>query len=383
MNSDPLLEISELSVRFPKDDNPDVEAVDDMHIQLQSGSIHGLVGESGSGKSVTAKSVMRLLDTAVIEADTFAYRDENLLEKSEREMQTIRGGEIAMVFQDSLSALNPVISVGEQVAEVVRHHGNLDESTGLVSELRRKYITGTDKSAESWQRAIELLDTVGIPDPEQIATEYPHQLSGGQRQRVMIAQALAGNPSLIVADEPTTALDVTVEANILAELKHLAEEFNIAILLITHDLGVVAETCDKVTVMYSGSVMEQADTDQLFQNPQHPYTAGLLNSIPKSDDGESQELMTIPGSAPAPTERPRGCPFRDRCPVEFDACSEPIVERDITLTHSSYCHLHNGDRDSQELTSIWLSGETATTADSHTETVPVSSTPVEEDSNSR
>ena len=353
MSSNSLLEINDLHVSFPKEESSDVKAVDGVDLEVNPGSIHGLVGESGSGKSVTAKSVMKLLDNATIEAEKFVYKGESLLTKSKKEMQTIRGGEIAMVFQDSLSALNPVISVGEQIAEVVRQHGDVDESTDLFSELRRKYITGTSTQAGSWQRAVELLDTVGIPDPGEIANKYPHQLSGGQRQRVMIAQALAGNPSLIIADEPTTALDVTVEANILQELNDLAEEFNVSILLITHDLGVVAETCDTVTVMYSGSVMENSNTRQLFNNPKHPYTKGLLNSIPKYDHVSGEELTTIPGSAPDPTERPSGCPFRDRCPAEFEACSEPITEHDLGQSHVSYCHLHNGEHSNQEYSINW------------------------------
>ncbi|MFB6255979.1 MAG: ABC transporter ATP-binding protein, partial [Haloplanus sp.] len=194
----------------------------------------------------------------------------------------------------------------------------------------------------SWRRAVELLETVGIADPEEIATSYPHQLSGGQRQRVMIASALGGDPSLIVADEPTTALDVTVEAGILDELRRLCAEFGVAILLITHDLGVVAETCDSVTVMYSGSVMERGTTEALFENPAHPYTKGLLRSIPggPSTDGE---LTTIPGSAPEPAERPTGCPFRDRCPAAVDACSEPLPKYTVDEGHVAHCHLHTED----------------------------------------
>lgn len=373
MSESPLLDISELEITFPKEDAPDVHAVDGVDLQVEPGTIHGLVGESGSGKSVTAKSVIRLLDDGVVEAERFSYRGEGLLDKSEREMQAIRGGEIGMVFQDSLSALNPVISVGEQVAEVVRHHGDVDESTGLLSELRRKYVTGTDKQSESWRRAVELLETVGIPDPEQRATEYPHQLSGGQRQRVMIAQALAGDPSLIIADEPTTALDVTVEANILEELENLAAEFDIAILLITHDLGVVAETCDTVTVMYSGSVMEHAPTDQLFDNPRHPYTRGLLNSIPKYENVEGKQLATIPGAAPDPTDRPSGCPFRDRCPAEFEACSEPLPEAEVSLNHMSHCHLHDSQHSGRDVDDLWTDNETDRTAEAETPSARVGS----------
>ena len=335
--TEPLLDIANLGVSFPDGDGPDVRAVEDVSLTVRAGEVHGLVGESGSGKSVTARTVLRLLDDAEITADRLHYQGTDLLDRSEAEMRSIRGADVGMIFQDALSALNPVMTVGEQVAEVVRHHGDVDESSGLLSELRRKYVTGTSDASESWQRAVELLETVGIPDPAERAAEYPHQLSGGQRQRVMIAGALAGDPSLIIADEPTTALDVTVEADILDELRSLCDELGVAVLLITHDLGVVAETCDRVTVMYSGSVMERGPTDRLFENPQHPYTQGLLRSIPEyaaSDD----ELTTIPGSAPDPRERPDGCPFRNRCPVAFDACHEPLPEHDVSDDHTTYCH---------------------------------------------
>ncbi|AXG11584.1 ABC transporter ATP-binding protein [Haloplanus rubicundus] len=363
-----LLAIEDLAVTFPVEDGPDVPAVDGVDLQVETGEIHGLVGESGSGKSVTARSIMRLLDGAEVSADRFDYRGEDLYAKSEAEMRRIRGDDIAMVFQDALSALNPVMTVGEQIAEVVRHHGDVDESAGLLSELRRKYVTGTSKSAPSWRRAVDLLETVGIADPEDVATSYPHQLSGGQRQRVMIASALGGDPSLIVADEPTTALDVTVEAGILDELQRLCDEFDVAILLITHDLGVVAETCDRVTVMYSGSVMERGTTDGLFENPAHPYTKGLLRSIPEGAPSEDGQLATIPGSAPEPTERPAGCPFRDRCPAAFDACSDPLPEHvvDGGEAHVARCHLYTEGDDLGEVT--WetdaaANGEATGTAD--------------------
>lgn len=343
-----LLDIENLAVTFPVQGGPDVPAVDGVDLQVEAGEIHGLVGESGSGKSVTARSIMRLLDGAEVSADRFDYRGEDLYAKSEAEMRQVRGDDIAMVFQDALSALNPVMTVGEQIAEVVRHHGDVDESAGLLSELRRKYVTGTSKSSASWRRAVELLETVGIADPADVAMTYPHQLSGGQRQRVMIASALGGDPDLIVADEPTTALDVTVEASILDELRRLCDEFGVAMLLITHDLGVVAETCDSVTVMYSGSVMEHGQTDQLFENPAHPYTKGLLRSIPEQGPSDG-ELATIPGSAPEPADRPAGCPFRDRCPAAFDACTDPLPEHAIEDGHVTRCHLYT-EGDDPEVT---------------------------------
>lgn len=341
--STPLLDIKDLQVTFPSASGEDVRAVDGVDLQVYPGEIHGLVGESGSGKSVTARSIMRLIDDARTTADRFEYDGRDLLAQSEAEMRSIRGDEIGIVFQDSLSALNPVISVGEQIAEVVRYHGDTDEPTDIISELRRKYLTGTNTESTSWRRAVELLETVGIPDAAQCAHNYPHQLSGGQRQRVMIAQALAGDPSLIIADEPTTALDVTVESNILRELKRLATEFDIAVLLITHDLGVVAETCDSVTVMYSGSVMERAPTVALFETPKHPYTRGLIRSIPKYDSSPGDDLSTISGSAPDPTQRPTGCPFRDRCKDAFDACTDPLPTHNVGENHVSRCHLHGPD----------------------------------------
>jgi oligopeptide/dipeptide ABC transporter ATP-binding protein len=342
----PLLSIRDLAVTFPDADGADTRAVAGVDLAVREGEIHGLVGESGSGKSVTAQSVLRLLDGARVRADRLAYRDEDLLSMSKADMRSIRGDEIGMIFQDALSALNPVMTVGEQIAEVVRHHGDVAESTGLLSELRRKYITGTSDDSSSWRRAVELLETVGIPDPAQRANEYPHQLSGGQRQRVMIAQALAGDPSLIIADEPTTALDVTVEAGILRELRDLCSEFGVAILLITHDLGVVAETCDRVTVMYSGSVMERGPTGRVFGNPSHPYTDGLLHSIPE-DTPSDGVFRTVEGSAPDPRDRPDGCPFRDRCPVADDACADPLPEYTVAADHVTYCHRYDpaGDGD--------------------------------------
>ncbi|ERG96161.1 ABC transporter ATP-binding protein [Haloquadratum walsbyi] len=343
--SDPLLEMRDLAVTFPVDDGPDIQAVESVDLTLRQGEVHGLVGESGSGKSVTARAILRLLDDARVNADELTFDSTDLLAQSEKDMRSTRGAEIGMIFQDSLSALNPVMTVGEQIAEVVRHHTDVGESTGTLSELRRKYITGTDETSESWKRAVELLEIVGIPDASTRASEYPHQLSGGQRQRVMIAQALAGDPSVIIADEPTTALDVTVEADILAELRSLCDDFDVSVLLITHDLGVVAETCDRVTVMYSGSVMEQGLTDSIFTSPSHPYTEGLLQSIPEysaqSNDGE---LRTTPGSAPDPRNRPDGCPFRDRCPIAFDACSKPLPTHSVTDDHIIRCHDFTNDR---------------------------------------
>ncbi|TKX55638.1 ABC transporter ATP-binding protein, partial [Halorubrum sp. SS7] len=255
----PLLAVDNLHTTFTTE-RGDVPAVDGVSFAINEGEVFGIVGESGSGKSVTALSLLGLADGATVTADRLCFRDEDLLTKDEAALREIRGNDISMIFQDPMSSLNPVMTVGEQIAEVVRHHGDVGESQSLFAELRRKYVTGTSESSASWQRAVELLDTVGIPDPADRANEYPHQLSGGMKQRVMIAQALAGDPDLIIADEPTTALDVTIEAQILNELLDLRDEFGVSIMLITHDLAVVRETCDRVAVMYAGEMMETADT---------------------------------------------------------------------------------------------------------------------------
>ncbi|MFB6126598.1 MAG: ABC transporter ATP-binding protein [Halolamina sp.] len=337
---EPLLEVENLRTTFPTD-RGDVAAVDGISFSVDSGEVFGIVGESGSGKSVTALSILQLADDGVVEADAIRYRGRDISASSDDAMRTVRGGEISMIFQDPMSSLNPVMTIGEQIAEVVRHHGDLNERRGFVSELRRKYLTGTDESSPSWERAVELLDTVGIPDPVERANEYPHQLSGGMKQRVMIAQALAGDPSLIIADEPTTALDVTIEAQILNELLELRDEFDVSIVLITHDLAVVRETCDRVTVMYAGEVMETARTETLFENPVHPYTRGLLESIPRVGD-DREWLDTIEGSVPDPLDRPTGCPFQDRCDATFDLCTEPLVSYDGPgKNHEVRCHLQN------------------------------------------
>jgi peptide/nickel transport system ATP-binding protein len=340
MIADPLLEVENLRTTF-ETKRGTLPAVDGVSFGVGRGEVVGLVGESGSGKSVTALSILRLLeDNASVTADAVRYDGEDLLDKSEPEMQRIRGGEISVIFQDPASSLNPAMTVGEQIAEVVRHHGDTGEATGLASELRRKYLTGTDHSSASWRRAVELLDVVGLSDPETRATQYPHQLSGGMLQRVMIAQALAGEPSLIIADEPTTALDVSIEAQILAELRRLSEDFGVSVLLITHDLAVVRETCSRVAVMYAGELMERAPTEPMFSAPKHPYTQGLLASIPRLTD-DREWLDTIDGSVPDPLNKPAGCPFRTRCGEVFDQCDDPLVGHRVDTQHTVFCHLYD------------------------------------------
>jgi peptide/nickel transport system ATP-binding protein len=351
--TDPLLEVENLNTTF-ETERGEVPAVDGVSFAIESGEVFGVVGESGSGKSVTALSVLGLLDAARVEADAIRYDGEDLLAKTDAEMRAIRGNRISMIFQDPMSSLNPVMSIGEQIAEVVRHHGDTGERTGFWSEMRRKYLTGTSEKSPSWRRAVELLETVGIPEPQQRAHEYPHQLSGGMKQRVMIAQALAGDPDLLIADEPTTALDVTIEAQILNELLDLRDEFDLSIMLITHDLAVVRETCDRVAVMYAGELMETADTATLFDDPRHPYTRGLINSIPRVDD-DREWLDAIEGNVPEPAEKPTGCPFRDRCAAAFDLCNQPLVGYDGERPgHTTWCHLYNDavDSDGDEATVV-------------------------------
>lgn len=346
-----LLDVRGLTTSF-ETGRGTLTAVDDISFSIEEGEVFGVVGESGSGKSVTALSVMRLLDDAgTVDADAIRFDGTNLLSLSEREMRAIRGGEISMIFQDPMTSLNPVMTIGEQIAEVVRHHGDTGERTGFWSEMRRKYVSGTSTESRSWRRAVELLETVGIPEPEQRASEYPHQLSGGMRQRVVIAQALAGDPSLIIADEPTTALDVSIEAQILNELLELSDEFGISVLLITHDLGVVRETCDRVAVMYASEFMETGTVDDIFEDPHHPYTEGLLASIPRIDD-DREWLSVIEGTVPDLINKPSGCPFRDRCEYSFELCDRPLVEYEIEEPtrekHSVRCHRENDHVDLDE-----------------------------------
>ncbi|HKO15950.1 MAG TPA: ABC transporter ATP-binding protein [Gemmatimonadaceae bacterium] len=297
-------------------------AVDGVSFAIAPGETVGLVGESGCGKSVTALSVLRLIrPPGRIEAGTrILFEGRDLATLSEREMRHVRGARISMIFQEPMTALNPVFTVGDQIAEVARIHAGAS---------RR----------EAWERAVEMLHTVGIPAPAQRATEYPHQLSGGMRQRVMIGMALVMNPALLIADEPTTALDVTIQAQILELLRDLQQRFGMSILLITHDLGVVAETASRVIVMYGGEVVEEALVHELFARAHHPYTEGLLSAMPRL--GEARErLRTIPGTVPPPTSWPPGCRFHDRCPYAWERCvAEHPPLYTIGATHVSRCHL--------------------------------------------
>jgi oligopeptide/dipeptide ABC transporter ATP-binding protein len=314
-----LLEVRDLRTQFPTARGV-VRAVDGVDLTIEKGEIVGLVGESGSGKSVLAQSILGIVDSpGRIAGGDIRLDGESLLRMSERERADLRGGRVSMIFQDPMNSLNPTLTVGEQIAETVRLHQDVDESVSLPAEIKRK-ILGATKDSESWRRAIEMLEAVEIPDPAGRATDYPHEFSGGMRQRAMIAMALSCEPDLLVADEPTTALDVTVQAQILDELAGLKEEFDTSILLITHDLAVVAETCDRVNVMYAGEIVERAPADELFGNPKHPYTQGLISSTPRLD--REVDVTPIEGNVPDLIDIPYACHFAPRCPESDRECFE-------------------------------------------------------------
>lgn len=297
-----------------------VNAVDGVSFEVKRGRTLGIVGESGCGKSVTSLSIMRLIPSppGKISSGKIIFEGQNLLDKSEGEMRKIRGNQISMIFQEPMTSLNPVFTVGDQIGEVYRVH------------------KGASKK-EALERSIEMLKQVRISSPETRVHEYPHQLSGGMRQRIMIAMALACKPTLLIADEPTTALDVTIQAQILALMNQLQSEVGMSTVLITHDLGVVAETCDDVVVMYGGRIAEQGSAKEIFSNPKHPYTIGLLDSIPKLGV-EQERLRTIPGLVPSLGNFPKGCRFADRCPRVTAECREglpPLIS--VGVDHLAAC----------------------------------------------
>lgn len=298
-----LLSVKGLKTYFYTDDGV-IPAVDGVSFDLERGGTLGIVGESGCGKSVTSLSIMGLVPQPPgrIEGGVIEFEGRDLLELSEAEMRQIRGNEISMIFQEPMTSLNPTFTVGNQIAEAIILHQGVDKATAR-------------------ERAIDMLRLVGIPSPEQRVDDYPHQMSGGMRQRVMIAMALSCNPKLLIADEPTTALDVTIQAQILDLMRKLREEFGTAIMMITHDLGVIAELVENVVVMYTGKIIESADTYTLFKNPLHPYTMGLLASIPRLH-GDGGRLQAIPGSVPIPGEFPKACGFHPRCPFAEILCTE-------------------------------------------------------------
>jgi peptide/nickel transport system ATP-binding protein len=317
----PLLELENLHTYFYTDTGV-AKAVDGVSFAVGVGETVGVVGESGCGKSVTSLSILRLVRPPgrIEPGSMMRFEGKDLMTLDEREMQHVRGNRIAMVFQEPMTALNPVFTIGDQIGEVARVHAGMNKREALA-------------------KAVEMLKLVGIPAPEQRAGEYPHQLSGGMRQRVVIAMALVMNPALVIADEPTTALDVTIQAQILELLADLTRRLGTSVLLITHDLGVVAENCTRVIVMYAGEVVEEAATSDLFARAHHPYTEGLLGAMPRVG-GEAERLATIPGTVPPPTAWPSGCRFRDRCPYAWERCAgehPPLYQ--IGAAHASRCHL--------------------------------------------
>jgi oligopeptide transport system ATP-binding protein len=315
----PLLEIKGIKTHFFTQDGV-VKAVDDVSFQIGHGQTLGVVGESGCGKSITSLSVMRLIERpGRIVTGQILLNGEDLLAKSDADMRDIRGDQVSMIFQEPMTSLNPVFTCGDQIAEAVQQH---------TAVSRR----------EAWDRAVEMLRVVGIPDAKRRAQEHPHQLSGGMRQRVMIAMALSTDPDLLIADEPTTALDVTIQAQILEVMRDLRAKNRMAIMLITHDLGVVAEMADEVVVMYAGKVVERADVRTVFGSPHHPYTQGLLRSIPRIDE-KRERLEVIKGTVPSPLNLPTGCLFKRRCPNRMRVCDTAPPYQEVGPDHFSRCWL--------------------------------------------
>ena len=320
---EPILEVRDLAVNFGTDEGL-VRAVDGVSFDLRAGEILAIVGESGCGKSVTAMTLLGLTRSPNANFDgTATYKGTELLGASDEQLQEIRGEEIAMIFQDPMASLNPVMRIGAQISEQILAHRDLPK-------------------AQARDRAIELLERVGIPRARERVDSYPHEFSGGMRQRVMIALALSCDPSVLIADEPTTALDVTVQAQILQRFRELRDETDAALILVTHDLGVVADIADNVAVMYAGRIVEQGTLDDIFYDPQHPYTWGLMGAITRIDRPRRARLPTIPGLPPSLANRPEGCHLRPRCPHEFDACATvPALEVRVegAGAHADRCHL--------------------------------------------
>ncbi len=338
--AEPLLEVKNLKVSFRTEDGV-VRAVDGVSFAVDQGEVLGIVGESGSGKSVTMMSVLRLINDPNMQVEgEVVYKGRDLMKLHKDEMREVRGDEIAMIFQDPMTSLNPVYRVGDQIVEAILTH----QDVGKPAARRR---------------AVELLRQVGIPHAQGRVDDYPHQFSGGMRQRAMIAMALANNPDILIADEPTTALDVTIQAQIIELIDQLKDDFNSAVVLITHDLGVVAEIANEIIVMYAGRVVERAPTRQLFYDPQHPYTWGLLGSIPRLDRPKQERLHSIKGMPPSLINLPEGCKFRPRCPYAFDKCVEEpeLRSRVEEQAHLDRCWLAVPDK--RRLRDETISGEEA------------------------
>lgn len=320
-----LLEVENLKTEF-KVKRGTVKAVNNVSFGVEKGEILAIVGESGSGKSVSSLSVMGLIrDPGKVTGGKIMFHGENLVEKTKKEMNKIRGDKISMIFQEPMTSLNPVYKIGDQIMESILTHTDLSK-------------------AEARKTAIKMLDLVGIPSPEQRMEDYPHQMSGGMRQRVMIAMALSCNPEVLIADEPTTALDVTIQAQILELIDKLRNKIGMAVLLITHDLGVVAETADRVVVMYCGRIVEQADVKDIFTDPLHPYTKGLLESIPRMEE-DRDRLFMIKGVVPDPTKLPKGCSFADRCENCMEKCKEHMPALVDVGGRKVRCFLHSDEEE--------------------------------------
>ncbi|MUV37962.1 Oligopeptide transport ATP-binding protein OppD [Lentibacillus sp. JNUCC-1] len=322
MNEDIILDVKGLKTSF-FDDDGEIKAVDGVSFKLPKGKTLGIVGESGSGKSITALSILQLIDSKgkIVDGE-INFKGNDLTKLNTKGIQHIRGNEISMIFQEPMTSLNPVYTVGQQIRETLKVHEGLGKENGN-------------------KRAVELLKLVGIPSPEARIKQYPHELSGGMRQRVMIAMALACKPDLLIADEPTTALDVTIQAQILELINDLQKDMGMSVIMITHDLGVVAETCDYVAVMYGGKVVEYQDIYSLFKSPKHPYTVGLLNSIPRHDI-DVEDLEPIKGSVPSPKNMPKGCHFAPRCPFATELCKEEMPSLDSVGGESKVrCWIYN------------------------------------------
>lgn len=319
----PILEVKGLKTYFTTKKGIS-KAVDGIDFVLNKGETLGIVGESGCGKSMTSLSILRLIPSppGKITGGSILFKGKDLVTLPESEMRKVRGNDISMIFQEPMTSLNPVIPVGEQIAEAIRLHQKLAKKA-------------------AWEKAVEMLKIVGIPSPEKRAKQEPFQLSGGMRQRVMIAMALACSPEILIADEPTTALDVTIQAQILEIIKNLQKQLGMGVIMITHDLGVVAETCDQVVVMYAGNIVEHTSSKELFANPKHPYTQGLLESLPNITE-DVEELKTIEGTIPSPYNLPIGCRFSSRCPHRKDICVEVNPELfDVSLDTKVRCWLYS------------------------------------------
>lgn len=324
-----------------------VKALDGISFDIYHGEIFGLVGETGCGKSVTVASILRLVDKpGRIISGEILFDGEDLLKKTEKEMRKIRGGEITIVFQDPMTYLNPVLRIGEQLTETIREHQDLTGEALEIDRIKRQKFTAKKPSKKrleevALRRAEKALGMVKMPNPETVIDQYPHELSGGMRQRVMIAMAISCNPRLLILDEATTFLDVTIQRQILELIKDLKDDLGCTLMIITHDMGIIAEMCDRMAVMYAGTIVECADTKKIFNTPIHPYTIGLLNAIPQPI-GEMKELKPLPGTVPGLINPPSGCRFHPRCPDAKEMCSEVKPElRAVEGRHLVACHLYN------------------------------------------